>query len=281
MTNTVLPHTIFEMFFNDYAALFTYKRAVVDKVGAKFKTQNPSDWDLDKLDSDIELLKRITSPEGTADRDDECATSVVAARLANLAGHYQKLAKGKPGDIEDADAQVEELREHLRVNPQAARTFADARTIEDPLAFVTHLLGYVERWTFAAKNDPVLASRVEGWVVFRTLARTDFSQLVHFDSRTNGAVDSLTTSEHERRRRDGFALTDKRYSEREVWYEVDHCIFCHDRDRDSCSKGMRHKNGELHVNPLGVTLTGCPLEEKISEAQSTVSIILSSCFTIC
>jgi NADPH-dependent glutamate synthase beta subunit-like oxidoreductase/NAD(P)H-flavin reductase len=29
---------------------------------------------------------------------------------------------------------------------------------------------------------------------------------------------------------------------------------------------MRHKSGELHVNPLGVTLTGCPLEEKISEA---------------
>ena len=29
---------------------------------------------------------------------------------------------------------------------------------------------------------------------------------------------------------------------------------------------MRHKSGELHVNPLGVTLIGCPLEEKISEA---------------
>jgi len=251
---------------HDYAALFTYKRAVVDKVRAKFKGQNPSDWDLDKLDSDFELLKRTTSPEGSAERDEECATSVVAARLANLAGHYQKLAKGKSSDMEDADAQVEDLREHLRVNAQAARTFADARAIEDPLEFVTHLLGYVERWTFAAMNDPTLATRVEGWVVFRTLARTDFSQLVHFDPRTNGAVDSLMTGEDERRRRDGFALTDNRYSEREVWFEVDHCIYCHDRDRDSCSKGMRHKNGELHVNPLGVTLTGCPLEEKISEA---------------
>ena len=251
---------------HDYAALFTYKRAVVDKVGAKFKAQNPSDWDLDKLDSDLALLKRTTSPEIVADRDDECATSVVAARLANLAGHYQKLAKGKPGDMEDADAQVEELREHLRVNPQAARTFSQARAIEDSLEFVSHLLGYVDRWTFAAMNDPALATRVEGWVVFRILPRTNFSQLVHFDTRTNGSVNSLTTSEQERRRRDGFALTDDRYNEREVWYEVDHCIFCHDRDRDSCSKGMRHKSGELHVNPLGVTLTGCPLEEKISEA---------------
>jgi hypothetical protein len=41
---------------HDYAALFTYKRTVVDKVGAKFKTQNPSDWDLDKLDSDLAIL---------------------------------------------------------------------------------------------------------------------------------------------------------------------------------------------------------------------------------
>ncbi len=77
---------------HDYAALFTYKRAVVDKAGAKFKTQNPGDWDLDKLDSDMELLKRTAAPECAEDRDDECATSVVGARLANLAGHYQKLA---------------------------------------------------------------------------------------------------------------------------------------------------------------------------------------------
>jgi NADPH-dependent glutamate synthase beta subunit-like oxidoreductase/NAD(P)H-flavin reductase len=251
---------------HDYAALFTYKRAVVDKVGAKFKTQNPADWDLDKLNSDLELLKRTTSPEGVEDRDDECATSVVAARLADLAGHYQKLAKGKPGELEDADAQVGELREHLRVNPQAARTFAEARAIQDPLEFVTHLLGYVERWTYAAMRDPVLKARVQGWVVFQTLPRTDFSQLVHFETRSDDRLNTIGADESELRRRDGFTLTDKRMSEREVWYEVDHCIYCHDRDRDSCSKGMRHKNGELHVNPLGVTLTGCPLEEKISEA---------------
>jgi len=251
---------------HDYAALFAYKRAIVDKVGAKFKKENPSDWDVDKIDGDFELLKRTTSPEGSEDRDDEIATSVVAARLANLHAHYQKLAKGKPGEIEDADAQVAVLREHLRVNPQAARTFAEARAIEDPLEFVSHLLGYVERWTYAASRDPVLKARIENWVVFKTLPRTDFSQLVHFDTRKNGSVSSIGTREEERRRRDGFALTDERYGERQVWYEVDHCIYCHDRDRDSCSKGMRHKSGELHVNPLGVTLTGCPLEEKVSEA---------------
>jgi len=251
---------------HDYAALFTYKRAVVEKVGAKFKNKNPGDWDIDKLDSDIELLKRTTGTDYVEDKDEECATSILAARLANLAAHYQKLAKGKASDITDADAQIEALRESLRVNPQAARTFSEASAIADPLEFVSNLLGYVERWTYAAIKDPALATRVEGWVVFRTLPRTDFSQLVHFDTHTNGGLNTIATREQERRHRDGFALTDKRYGERDVWYEVDHCIYCHDRDRDSCSKGMRHKNGDLHVNPLGVTLTGCPLEEKISEA---------------
>ena len=70
----------------------------------------------------------------------------------------------------------------------------------------------------------------------------------------------------QRRRRDGFALTDRRHGERHVLYEIDHCIYCHDRDTDSCSKGMRNrKDGSYKVNPLGVNITGCPLEEKISE----------------
>jgi NADPH-dependent glutamate synthase beta subunit-like oxidoreductase len=68
------------------------------------------------------------------------------------------------------------------------------------------------------------------------------------------------------RRRDGFALTDRRHGARQVLYEIDHCIYCHDRDTDSCSKGMRNrKDGGYKVNPLGVDITGCPLEEKISE----------------
>ncbi|MGZ8214733.1 MAG: pyridine nucleotide-disulfide oxidoreductase, partial [Methylosarcina sp.] len=69
-----------------------------------------------------------------------------------------------------------------------------------------------------------------------------------------------------RRRRDGFKLTDPRFNQREVLSEVDHCIYCHERDTDSCSKGMRNKKtNTFKVDPLGVTTTGCPLDEKISE----------------
>ncbi|MBZ5639913.1 MAG: FAD-dependent oxidoreductase [Acidobacteriia bacterium] len=53
---------------------------------------------------------------------------------------------------------------------------------------------------------------------------------------------------------------------RRILSEVHYCIYCHERERDSCSKGLRGKDGTLRSNPLGVELTGCPLEEKISEA---------------
>ncbi|WP_435106864.1 FAD-dependent oxidoreductase, partial [Arhodomonas sp. AD133] len=71
------------------------------------------------------------------------------------------------------------------------------------------------------------------------------------------------------RRRDGFVLTDARADAREVQGEIHYCIYCHDHDGDFCSKGFPEKKGRPELgfkeDPLGNTLTGCPLEEKISE----------------
>ncbi len=72
--------------------------------------------------------------------------------------------------------------------------------------------------------------------------------------------------EGEDRPRDGFGLTDRRMSARQIEQEVDYCLLCHDRDKDSCSKGLREaKTGAIKKNALGVGLNGCPLGEKISE----------------
>ena len=69
-----------------------------------------------------------------------------------------------------------------------------------------------------------------------------------------------------RTRAEPFALTDARGSAREAAAHVDYCIYCHEREKDSCSRGLRDKGGALKQNPLGVELAGCPLEEKIGEA---------------
>src|SRR6185295_620993 len=50
-----------------------------------------------------------------------------------------------------------------------------------------------------------------------------------------------------------------------VLSEIHYCVLCHERDKDSCSKGLRAKDGTIAVNPLGIVLDGCPLDEKISE----------------
>jgi NADPH-dependent glutamate synthase beta subunit-like oxidoreductase/NAD(P)H-flavin reductase len=67
------------------------------------------------------------------------------------------------------------------------------------------------------------------------------------------------------RARDGFGLTDPRKTRHAVSEEVEACLLCHERNKDSCQKGLWDKQGTLKKNALGVSLSGCPLHEKISE----------------
>lgn len=82
----------------------------------------------------------------------------------------------------------------------------------------------------------------------------------HLREKIAGPVDS-------QRFRDGFELTDKRMNHKDVMAEVHYCIYCHERDKDSCSRGFFDKKTKAtKINPLGIVLEGCPLDEKISEA---------------
>jgi NADPH-dependent glutamate synthase beta subunit-like oxidoreductase/NAD(P)H-flavin reductase len=68
------------------------------------------------------------------------------------------------------------------------------------------------------------------------------------------------------RHREGFDLTDSGTDLAGALDEINYCILCHHQGRDSCSRGMRDKKtAALAVNAVGVTMEGCPLEEKISE----------------
>ncbi len=72
------------------------------------------------------------------------------------------------------------------------------------------------------------------------------------------------------RPRDGFALTDHGMNHAAVADQVRYCIYCHDHEGDFCSIGFpqkkQHPELGFKVNPLGVELKGCPLEQKISES---------------
>ncbi|MBV8707107.1 MAG: FAD-dependent oxidoreductase, partial [Acidobacteriaceae bacterium] len=47
--------------------------------------------------------------------------------------------------------------------------------------------------------------------------------------------------------------------------QAHYCIKCHNQGKDSCSSGLKEKNGAFKSSVFGVPLAGCPLDEKISE----------------
>jgi hypothetical protein len=128
------------------------------------------------------------------------------------------------------------------------------------------LLEAVERWALALAWHPAVKARAREWATFRHPHPLDFGALVE-TIRPDAKLPLAFEGPPERRRaRDGFELTDRRMAPRQVAGEVHYCLYCHEREKDSCSKGFREKDGRPRPNPLGIPLAGCPLEERISEA---------------
>jgi NADPH-dependent glutamate synthase beta subunit-like oxidoreductase/NAD(P)H-flavin reductase len=119
----------------------------------------------------------------------------------------------------------------------------------------------LKRWCAAHVHDP----RYRSWVVFRFPETLDPMHLVQIKRPRTAFPELMVGPDEELRRRDGFTLTDGRYATREVLSEIHYCVLCHERDKDSCSKGIRDRAGAIVPNALGVALEGCPLDEKISE----------------
>src|SRR6478752_2070095 len=139
---------------------------------------------------------------------------------------------------------------------------SNVQAVSVPLA---EALDLFERWAAVHRFVPAARTAVAGWVSFHFPHSVDYDHLVEL-RRPDPALPEITEgpSEH-RRRRDGFALTDSRMSAREVSGEADYCVYCPEREKDSCSKGMRDKQHGFKKNPLNVELAGCPLDERIGE----------------
>ena len=246
--------------------VFVFRDGVVMRAGAKYKGADLTQWDLPRLQAELALLTRTGFPETADDADAEHAVGLVGATLYRLVEHYRRLQKGKDSDHANADQDLDALRGRLIRNADAKRTFSEALAQQAPLPFAEQLLATVQRWCYAAANDAEMKKSVAGWVSFKKPEKTDFQHLVPCETVSPDGYTALTGPQATLRRRDGFALTDSRYSEREVLYEVDHCIYCHETDTDYCAQGMHNKTtGTFKVNPLGVNQTGCPLDQKISE----------------
>ncbi len=119
----------------------------------------------------------------------------------------------------------------------------------------------LKRWCAARLHDRAYRS----WVIFRFPETLDYWNLVEVQRPEPQLPEGMRGPDWRLRRRDGFGLTDPRFTRRESLSEIHYCVLCHERDKDSCSKGLHGKDGRVVVNPLGIALDGCPLDEKISE----------------
>ncbi|HEX9571666.1 MAG TPA: FAD-dependent oxidoreductase, partial [Burkholderiales bacterium] len=156
----------------------------------------------------------------------------------------------------------------------------------DELAFATSVAGWLAdeakhaaelelalkyaAWTL---HTPAGRERVRRGVLFKTPAKIDPCNLITRAHRSEreGVVTYTIKPEHIRRRR-GFALTDPGTDLAGALDQANYCIWCHTQGKDSCSKGLREKPPAeapqkvvFKKSVFGVTLAGCPIEEKISE----------------
>jgi NADPH-dependent glutamate synthase beta subunit-like oxidoreductase/NAD(P)H-flavin reductase len=209
----------------------------------------------------IDILVRTIAPG--QERDLEYALAVTANRLLDFEREYPRGTK-TPAPSPQTRAALGQLRDELRTSGAFAEAIVYKQSVESPEAIAreaaaVHALGDLLVDWLAAEWK---AGHLEDWTSFRLPKPMNFDHLVETER-----VDENTVvgPSDEYRRRDGFKLTDARMTSREITDEANYCIYCHERKKDSCSTGLVEKDDRVKINPLGVPLAGCPLDERIGE----------------
>jgi hypothetical protein len=150
--------------------------------------------------------------------------------------------------------------------PLSEQSFAEhvMAWLEDPET-ENHKLDLAARYAaWALFSEEGQHKHKEG-VLFKSPKKLDFAHLVPVETIIIDGVTVMRLPEHDLRRREGFALTDAGANLELALDNANYCIYCHNQGKDSCSKGLKEKDGGYKKSTFDVTLAGCPLEEKISE----------------
>jgi NADPH-dependent glutamate synthase beta subunit-like oxidoreductase/NAD(P)H-flavin reductase len=138
-------------------------------------------------------------------------------------------------------------------------------------------LDVAQRYAAWAAQTPSGKARHRRGVLFRAPRKLDMYRLVPVESVALNGVDALQIdAAHGLRRRDGFALTDAGTDLVGALDQAHYCIWCHEQGKDSCAHGLLEKRAAggaaepiasiaYKKSVFGVTLAGCPLDERISE----------------
>ncbi|HEX8498942.1 MAG TPA: hypothetical protein VF659_00005, partial [Pyrinomonadaceae bacterium] len=250
--------------------VFQFKQFVQRRATKSFPAERAAAVDLEAADAALEALRHDVFADTLGD-DRELSVARMAARLLEWEKNYPKEGVRQEEAWSDerartAGAAAERLRGTGAWVELAAWWAAEDESDGDGTrTFVRASLRLLEAWSAAHALRPDARERVRGWVSFRFPHPLNYEHLVQLERPEADLPELMRGLDKNLRRRDGFKLTDQRYTQREVLEEVHYCLYCHERDKDSCSKGLKERDGSLKKNPLGIVLQGCPLDEKISE----------------
>ncbi len=253
---------------------------------------------LERLSGDAELHHRLLAARAEPDSLDAKAEGELVIALGEALEPFLGELFGIAPDLDAAAAETARLDpvhsvKRLFVQRQAVKKYADPSGFD-----AAALRAALEARMGSALTEPAFAQHVQAWekaedaealdeamryaawatltpagreahtggTLFRVPARIDTNKLVPVETIERDGVTMLRLPEHDWRARDGFALTDPGMGTQQALDQANYCIWCHVQGKDSCSKGLRdRKTGEFQKSPFGVTLAGCPLDEKISE----------------
>lgn len=139
-----------------------------------------------------------------------------------------------------------------------------AKWLASPADHAAHLQ-LATQYSAWASLTPEGQYRHRNGVLFKFPKKLDMQHLVHFETAARDGVDEFVLGRDHQRHREGFHLTDAGTDLTGALDQASYCIKCAHQGKDSCSTGFKEKAGGFRLNVFNVALTGCPLEEKISE----------------
>jgi len=253
---------------NSEAPIFVFKRDFVQRrVTRRYPHGKAPETPFADLDARVAPYLKLLFPKFDWAGDPEWATAHAVVALMTATDALVLLVREQR--TTDLPAPIAATLADLRAGLQAPPAPVPAALSGDPagdLATLEALLTLIEDWLGARLADPAARAAVASWVSLHSPESVDYQHLVAVEHPDPTLPSLMMGPTARRRRRDGFKLTDRRMSPRETLDQAYYCVLCHERDKDSCSKGIKDKQGAVKKNPLGITLDGCPLDEKISEA---------------
>ena len=240
--------------------IWKYKFFVQRRAAKAFTPETLSAIDHNSVSQALTELRNNAFDE-TLVWDDELGIAQIAAHLIDA---EEALTKGDElsGDVTRTIANLGAAFDKLKDKAfgKLFSQFVLELDATGELLQVKAALRLLEAWSAAE-----FYKKEKRWKAFKTPHALDYQNLVHLIHPIEKIPNVMRGLDDEMRKRDGFKLTDDRGTMRDALAEIDYCLICHERDKDSCSTGLHEKDGSVKRNPLGIKSDGCPLDEKISE----------------